>query len=118
MKFKEPDNRNQFFSLHPKLRAIVTDLDWYCINSFVTEITITSMIRVGDKGVHGDGRGCDVRSWDFTSEQIAELKFYINQKYNYGDGVHVTCFPHGDAEHPPNTGTYHIHLQVRRDGKV
>ena len=77
------------------------------------------MIRVGDKGVHGDGRGCDVRSWDFTPEQVAEIKFYINQGYNYGDGVHVTCLPHGDEDHPPvSDAGMHIQLQVRRDGKV
>jgi hypothetical protein len=118
MKFKEPENRMQFFSLHPKLMKIVTDVAWYCLENFDVEITITSMIRVGDPGVHGDGRGCDIRSYDFTPEQIATMKYYFNSQYPYGDGKHLTCLPHGDLEHPPvSTGGIHIHFQVRRDGK-
>jgi hypothetical protein len=118
MKFKEPENKLQFFSLHPKLMLIACDAAWYCLLNFGLEVTLTSMIRVGDSGVHGDGRGCDFRSWDLTKEQIEKLKKYVNEKYDYGDGKHLTCLPHGDKTHPPiSEAGMHIHLQVIRDGK-
>jgi hypothetical protein len=118
MKFKEIENKDQFFSLHPKLKLIVCDVAWYCLDNFEVDVTITSMIRIGDTGVHGDARGCDIRSWDFTPNQIEDIKSHFNNKYPYGDGRHLTCLPHGDAEHPPISSSYHIHLQVMRDGKV
>ena len=111
IKFKEPKNRLQFFSLHPKLMKIISDVAWYAKEHFNIDITITSMIRPGDLGVHGDNRGCDIRSWDFTKEQIGEIKYKFNTDYPYGDGKHPTCLVHDTGQ------GIHFHFQVKRDGK-
>jgi hypothetical protein len=112
VKFKEIENKGQFFSLHPKLMAIVCDLAWYCKDNFEVDITVTSMIRIGDKGVHGDNRGCDIRSWDFTPNQIEDIKAHFNNKYPYGDGKHLTVIFHDSGQGE------HFHCQAMRDGKV
>ena len=111
MLFKEPDIREQIWSLKPRLQAILFDFAYYSWYKWAVEITITSAIRLDNPdSVHYYGRGVDIRSWVFTPEQRAELAFYINNKYKYGDDQHETLLYHktnsDDAE-------FHFHLQVR-----
>lgn len=109
MKFKLESMRNEFWMLHPRLRKILCDLDDFCINEFCIEITITSLIRKDNaKSVHCYGRGSDVRSWDFSKEQIDAILEYINRLYPYGDGVHKTIMYHQVGD-----DSFHFHLQVR-----
>jgi hypothetical protein len=115
MKFKEPDNKLQFFSLHNKLMTLICSVNTFCIDNYEVEPTITSMIRVGDPGVHGDARGCDFRSWDFKPEQIQQIVDYANKKFPYGDGIHPTCLYHDAGLGVDNL---HLHFQVMRDGRT
>lgn len=113
MKFKDFNLREQFWYIHPKLRKILGDLEYKCMKDYKTEITITSLIREDDEhSVHyiTFKRGADVRSYDFTSDQIDEILMYLNTEYPYGDQIHLTAICH-------DTGLgRHFHLQVIADG--
>lgn len=70
--------------------------------------TITSAFRHGDKGVHGVGRGLDFRSREMTEDQINQICFDINSRWQYDpDRPEKVCLLFHDTGKGP-----HLHLQV------
>lgn len=60
----------------------------------------------GTRSVHEVWRGADLRSWIYTSDQIAELVARLNRQFIYGKGkLQVAGF------HARGSGA-HIHLQT------
>ena len=80
-------------------------LIWMVENGY--KITITSMYRPGDPGVHGQKpcRGVDIRSHYFHLPEA--VVYAINRAWDYGDGKHKVAIYHDVGRGP------HIHLQVR-----
>ena len=108
MKFKDEEMKVQFWKLDPKLRLMLCDLENYALAMYGKEIVITDLLRPTDKtSVHFYGRGADVRSWMFNDVQIAEMKFYISQKYPYQGGKKPTFLYHRVGD-----GVHHIHIQT------
>ena len=89
--------------IHPLLREMVLDIE----RQFA-EFTVTSLFRIGDKGVHGTLplRGIDLRCHDDRfGRRVAE---YANDKWSYDPSrpAKVVCMFH-------NTGQGdHLHFQV------
>ncbi len=88
--------------IDPKLRQIFEDLE-----QFFGELTVTSLYRIGDKGVHGQLplRGIDVRCHDPARGKMAES--YMNNLWNYDPNrpeMKVCIF------HDVGKGA-HLHLQ-------
>lgn len=109
IRFKEDTDYEHFQELNPKLRGIVLDLASFCNYHFNKDIMVTSLFRLEDKrSVHAYGRGADIRSLDFTAEEIVKIKRYLNTTYIYDPQrpKKVTCLYH-------NVGLgNHLHLQV------
>ena len=126
MKFKERFLELEFNGqrINRKLRFMVNAIDNFCQYHFDNEITITHIIRNQEqqdsfyandpvyqrkswKSVHQYGRGVDLRSYDFTDDEIAKLCEFVNQVFPYGDGIHKACICH-------NVGRgKHIHVQIK-----
>ena len=108
MKFKYEQKSHEFWSLKPKLRLILCDLEYFCLNEFGKELIITELLRKprSDNDVHPYGRGADIRSWIFDDKEKLDIIEYINRKYPYGDGEHDSIIFHdvGKGEH--------FHIQV------
>lgn len=119
MQFKEPQMKDEFWSLKPKLRCILCDIEYYCWYKWGLDIVITSLMRLDNpKSPHYYGRGADLRSWTFTPEQRAEIKYYICTKYIYGDNQHETMIYHKTNS---DDSAFHLHVQVQEikvDGKL
>ena len=93
--------------LHHKMMEL---LIWYVERYGGDKLIITSMYRIGDKGVHGQVpcRGVDIRTrgvWEDPQRFVDE----IYRVWEYGDGKHKVALFHdvGRGEH--------IHLQVRNE---
>lgn len=85
------------------LRIIILDILWYSRYHFGKGIIITSLVRTDNRmSVHYWGRGADLRSRCYTSEQLKDIKQYINNNYEYrtpgkqilmihdvGQGIHI-----------------------------
>lgn len=98
-------DETQFTSLHPRLQALALFVDFYTQWKFRKEVLVTSMIRKGDPGVHGVGRGIDLRSRDFFPNDLNDINEIINRNWTYGKGK-PTCLIHDVGQ------GMHIHLQV------
>ncbi len=86
MRFKYETLKEEFWQLDPKLRMILTVLDFMCIKRFKKEIILTSLIRpkTTDSGVHEAKRGADLRTIDyFTPQEIETILEFINLDYPY-----------------------------------
>jgi hypothetical protein len=94
---------NQLEFIHQLLREITCALE-----ERFGEKTITSLYRIGDKGVHGmlPLRGIDLRCT--SKEHGEEVEKWVNDKwvYNPNNPEKNCCLFH-------NVGSgYHLHLQV------
>jgi hypothetical protein len=92
--------------IDPKLRQMFDDLE-----QFMGELTITSLYRIGDSGVHGQLplRGIDVRCTDPARGDLAEN--YMNALWQYDPArpdIKVCIF------HDVGQGA-HIHLQCHHN---
>lgn len=90
--------------IHPTLRALLS----YVEGRAGCELTITSLYRPNDSGVHGTipVRGCDLRfRYRSFAEEVADD---INAEWIYDpDRPNLRCaIPHGDGFN------FHLHLQV------
>jgi len=84
MKFKDESLRNDFWKIDPRCKMVICDLDYFCILKFNKEITITNfMIKEGTSDTHPEGRAVDIRSFDFTENQVQLIKNYLLEKYQY-----------------------------------
>ena len=89
------------YSYHRKLVALVA---WCYIR--LSEVVITSAYREGDQGVHGSGRGIDIRSRCFADPQ--KIADEINRHWTYDPlRPEKICALYHDSGQGP-----HIHLQV------
>ena len=89
------------YSYHRKLVALVA---WCYIR--LSEVVVTSGFREGDTGVHGCGRGIDIRSHVFEDPQ--KVTDEINKHWIYDPlRPEKTCALYHDSGQGP-----HIHLQV------
>ncbi len=87
---------------HPKLRELLLWLEEELGVHFVN----TSGFRPGDRGVHGYGRGFDLR---IRNELFGSwLADFINVRwqYNYKNPTKQVAVAHGEG------AEYHLHLQV------
>jgi|Deesub1362B_J571_1020462.scaffolds.fasta_scaffold06751_2 hypothetical protein len=96
--------------INPLLRSIVKDVE----HRFGFEFTVTSLYRIGDKGVHGQLplRGIDLRCRDIKVGRVVE--HYINSTYEY-DPARLNkkiCMLHGDG------ANLHLHVQVHPESIV
>lgn len=111
IRFKEDTGYEHFQELNPKLREIVLDLASFCSFHFNKDIIVTSLFRLEDKkSVHAYGRGADIRSLDFSAEEIAQIDTYLNTTYIYDPKRpnKLTCLYHNVGQGD------HLHLQVMR----
>jgi hypothetical protein len=108
IEFKEHPLNTEWMSplLDSRLKFIIYALAGFVWESFGKPITITSIYRAGDKGVHGYWRGIDIRSIYFTDDEIKEIKDFLNTNIVYGDNVHNTCVYHDVGQ------GIHFHIQV------
>ena len=95
--------------LDNRLRFIVYALAGFIQNEYSKTITITSIYREGDPGTHGCWRAVDIRTWNYSDDEIADIINFINKSLPYGYGAYKTSLYHnvGQGEH--------IHIQVSRD---
>ena len=91
---------SQLQHMHPLLNQITLEIESY----FGVEFTETSGFRPSDKGVHGYGRGRDLRCKVQEFGKIIED--FVNSRWIYDPTrpEMVCCMWHGDPKH--------IHLQV------
>jgi len=125
--FKTKRQAEEFPLVSPCLRGLVLDVAFYVGRRYGAPIVITDLLRspeeqdaiYGDnpeylknpwKSVHMFGRGCDIRSRNFTHAQIAELLRYIESAWPYDPKrpeMHTAII------HSVRLGL-HLHLQARR----
>lgn len=92
--------------IHPKLRNILNWIELRGIDS--NELVITSLYRIGDRGVHGQLplRGCDLRSRDENIGRAIEAEINANWTYDPARLNLKCCVLHGEGYNR------HIHIQV------
>ena len=88
-------------SLTPKTRALLDAVAAFFLWHFGVPPVLTSIVR--PDGIHSCNRAFDVRTWDFTKEQIAKTAEFANRSFPYPG--HPTCLPH-DSGHG-----FHLHFQ-------
>jgi len=119
MNFKSPNQRAEFWQLHPKLRLILCDIDNWLQYQFNEEIIVTDLIRSEEQqkqlydagmapavtSVHQFGRGADLRVFKSLDANHTVLQ-WVNEKYPYDlDREHLkTMIRHGGT-------ALHYHLQ-------
>ncbi len=82
--------------------AIAEDIE----NHSGVEFTVSSLLRPGDKGVHGFGRGIDLSCQDHRLGEAVQR--YVNGRYVYDPArtTKMCCL-----YHKVDGGAWHIHLQ-------
>ncbi len=123
IKFKTAVIEGQFKwrVIKPRLKKLIDLISLYVELKYKKNIMITGLIRTQAgqdsiykdnprykkkpwKSVHQFGRGCDLRSWTFTMNQINDIKKFANM-VPYREGK-KTCVVH-------NVGRgLHFHFQV------
>lgn len=79
------------------------------------QIVITSAFRKGDKGVHGSGRGIDLRSWIYKSPSAEEICDAINKRWIYDPNrPEMVCA----MIHKVKGGGIHFHIQVHPNTRL
>ena len=113
IKFKSDIIAAQFDSMDERLRHIVYALSGFVWERYAKQITLTSIFRSGDPGVHGCWRGCDVRvkpvgvNSMFTFLEIKEIERFLDHYvYDESRPLLKSYVIHGDK------GQVHLHLQV------
>ena len=104
MQYADGVSRDEFDQLTDDMKAILLAAEAFSWYHFDKELVITSMIRPDDKGVHGVGRGVDIRSHNYGKEEIARFVAFMNYAFPYGRGKPTALF------HNVGKGD-HIHLQ-------
>ena len=96
---------NQLMFIDKKVRAIAKDIQAY----FRIEFEVTSIHRIGDKGVHGTlpCRGLDLGCKDPGVGKAVEDFVEANWVYDPGRPNKVCC-----RFHKTKRGNYHLHIQT------
>lgn len=127
MKFKQDSLREQFYDLgetDPRLRAVLTELDFYFQQKFGRELMVTSVARTEDEqkelypdyfarvgrprpSAHLDRpcRAIDIRSRDLRPQEIEALRNYFETWWDEFPGWAFLINDRG-GKFP------HIHVQV------
>lgn len=127
MKFKTDRIRKEWLGpglVWPELLGIVDDASDFANDLYQWEFVITCLLRTpeendklyaGDgthlRGVHVEGRGCDVRTRGIDPDAIAGVSGYINSKYVYDPERpnYLVCLPEKTG---PGSSGRHLHFQV------
>jgi hypothetical protein len=101
-------DHNNLDHIDDKLSYILDWMEEY----FGCEFTGTSMYRPGDPGVHGHGRGWDIRWRDEETGHIMARK--VNEKFQYDPARpgKQCCIYHDSGNGP------HLHVQSHPSTKV
>lgn len=104
------------------LYELIEDIAKYCKKEFDKMIMITMIYRTQEEqeSIYGEGytkksphqfwHGVDLRSRDFTEEEIKQLVDYINEKYNETNYYKFTAKCHEVGNHG-----MHFHIQYLKD---
>ena len=83
MKFKTKDLREQYWKLTPKARYLAGYIDYLLWKWYKKEATITCIFYEGGSGVHSQWRAFDIRSTDFTHNEITYITNNVNLCFTY-----------------------------------
>lgn len=86
IRFKQPVLNDELKTLWVKnqvLFEIVNEISAFAEIIIGQDTTITSIFRPKDKGVHGLWRGVDIRTHNFSEEEIEIILTYINSRWVY-----------------------------------
>ncbi len=93
-----------------RLQVIIMALAGLMAMRFGRQVVITSTFREGDKGVHGSGRGCDIRCNDWTPQELEEAEAFLQAIHYEGKAKTILVHGKGDNIH------FHIQTSWRRPG--
>jgi len=115
MKFKHKKDMSLFFTLHPALILIISDLNLYAKNKHGIELVITQTVSTQEQDkklgrvskAHQLNAACDIRTKDIDVFVVSDLIEYINNKPEYKEyhylsnsGVKRLAYYHiGTEEH-------------------
>ena len=103
--------------IDPRLRGVLFDLTLWTWRKFKVQLVLTQLNRTKEENdnlggyefsAHLYGRGADVRTHDFTEDQIAQIVEYLNKTWNtkrQEKFLHIKY-------HSARTGP-HLHINIR-----
>ena len=117
MKFKDKEDMELFFQLHPILMLIMVDMYSYCYENdvpFVVTDTVSTIAEDRELGrvssSHRSFRAADIRTnWD--SLFLKDFQNHFNQKYKKVAAVSSDGVPNLFVVHDSGHGT-HGHIQI------
>jgi len=83
MKFKTDEIAEQYWQLTPKARYLASYIDYLLWKLYKKQATITCIFYQGGSGVHSQWRAFDIRSTDFTYNEIANIQEKVNTTFPY-----------------------------------
>lgn len=83
MKFKTEELCGQYWKLTPKARYLAGYIDYLLWKWYKKEAIITCIFYIGGSGVHSQWRAFDIRSTDFTYNEIAVIQEEVNRTFPY-----------------------------------
>jgi len=83
MKFKTDEIAEQYWQLTPKARYLASYIDYLLWKWYKKQATITCIYYQGGSGVHSQWRAFDIRSTDFTYNEIANIQYAVNITFPY-----------------------------------
>jgi nicotinamidase-related amidase len=113
MKAKSPVKFNELTCLHNNMIPVLGFLLTFAYENNIP-ILFTSIIRRGDAGPHGDGRGLDLSVKQWPKRIQEKFLFEINKELGYlgaysrSDNKQRVCIFHGEG------ANFHCHLQVKK----
>lgn len=123
IKFKYPFLEKEFeHEISPRLRSLLYAVSGFVKHNFHKDIDITELMRDQDmqdryykndpkykvnpwKSVHQFGRGADIRSSGWTTEQIKQIDEFVDKYFDYGE-------KQSSIYHDVGHGA-HLHFQVQ-----
>jgi len=113
---KEPDLQKQLdHRCAPMLVAIALYTNRWVTRTMGRALFVTSGLRLGDKGVHGVGRGLDFRVTTnglFTHKEADQIAAFINRTWMYDPYRRWLKIAIFGALDPKGKHNDHIHIQV------
>ena len=122
IQYKTDRIRDEFPRIHPKLQHLLHWLDLWSVQRTGYDAVITTLIRTPAEHQaiypgqvpppltpHIDGRGADLRSSNYTPEQIDLMVADCNAAFPRTDGKPTLLF------HKISTSVFHLHAQVPAD---
>lgn len=118
---RESDEYKQLQVMNPRMFNVLNCIAAFAILEFNKSITLTSIYRTQQEheelyktavnppktSVHCQWEGCDIRSSDFTLEEINKMVVYLNC-FTFRNGKPTAMY------HTVNGNAPHFHIQVGR----